>query len=931
MPEYHYSYEIIPDDPAENKLWREKTIDYCSRDHPDARKLRELISERCRKDFWYFAYGFCCVHEPRVLDDNATEFDTKVPFLPWPHQIPVVDHILKVLGKRDVRLVKSRAQGASWLVVLIAIWLWLFRRGAIVNFVSKDLDAADKPGDMNSLGAKLDWLIGVLPEWMVGEKRKDWNRNRTDHTFTRADGETVIAFFACTANVATGGRALVFFMDEHGKHPRPQDKDAMASTQPITRCRVCLSTPFGMDGEFSKIIHDKTIEEPVLTLAWWDNPTQNSGLYRIVKGKPKAVDKEKYGPLPEKYLNHENWDRLKARLNERGYDLTNDQFRSQWYDEESLRQGADPVLIAQEYDMNFGMSVSRYFADALVNRLLNQCVRPRLVGEFYVDPKTLMGSWSENPDGRFKLWTELDIRRRPPLGEYIVACDIAAGGGGDGSSNSSITVLDRRIGKKVFGFASPLILPYELAKLAVALCRWFTNYSSNPAYLVWEANGPGGKEFQVQIERTNFLNYFRRKPKDAMLHERNTGKPGYWTQKRSDLLGPYRQALLEGNYDNPDKDAIEELRQYERDAAGEPFHVAAKNKKDSSGAGAAHGDRCFVAGTLIMTEHGERPIEQLSPGDLVWTRDGLRPVLACGKTGEEHVLKVELSNGRSLIGTGSHPVWTENKSWVDLSSLTRSDTLLAWAPQHPQGKEQSCQQNQYEGEYTSATRARKPSCSTGESTTATLMPSRSIEGGTSGAGVNMGTERRSRFTLPSGSTIMDLFRKGDSYITRMTTRAITIFRILHASLLQNTERFTVLANTLNGIAIKRSTTTSANSAVQPTNIGKTPEIGFVAPSVQTNTFVTAVRPFAGKRAVYNLSVAETPEYFAQGVLVHNCISDAIAWYVSLTLYDQYGDLQKRKNINVMNVQENDVAKSSTAFRRAQYLKDLSKQKLKSNW
>lgn len=593
MTDYRYSWAEVPRDLELNAIWREKTQDFTTRDHPDAATLRARILEKCRKDFWYWATGFTYVHEPRILDDDAEEFDTKVPFLPWEHQIPVVNHILKVLGKRDVRLVKSRAQGASWLMVLIAIWLWLFRRGAIVNFVSKDLDAADKPGDMNSIGAKGDWLIGMLPEWMVGQKKKDWNRNRTDHTFTRADGETGIAFFACTANVATGGRALVFFMDEHGKHLRPQDRDAMASTQPITRCRVCLSTPFGMDGEFAKIIHDKTIDEPVLRLAWWDNPTQNRGLYRIVKGKPAAVDEEKYGPLPEKYLGHEFWDRLKSRLTERGYDLSNDQFRSEWYDEECLRQGADSVLIAQEYDMNFGMSVSRYFADALVNRLLNQCTRPFKIGEFYVDPTSLTGSWSENPDGRFKLWTELDIRHRPPQGEYIIACDIAAGGGGDGSSNSSITILNRRTGKKVAAFASPAILPYELARLAIALCRWFINHKGDPAFLAWEANGPGGKEFQVQIERTNFQNYYRRKPKDAMLHERNTGKPGYWTQKRSDLLGPYRQALLEGSFDNPDKDAIEELRQYERDQTGEPVHVAQKTKKDTSGAGAAHGDRCI--------------------------------------------------------------------------------------------------------------------------------------------------------------------------------------------------------------------------------------------------------------------------------------------------------------------------------------------------
>ena len=102
MPEYRYSYEIIPDNPAENKLWRKKTLDYCSRDHTDARKLRKLIREKCKKDFWYWATGYAFLHEPRILDEEAEEFDTKVPFLPWPHQIPVVDHILNEIGRAHV-------------------------------------------------------------------------------------------------------------------------------------------------------------------------------------------------------------------------------------------------------------------------------------------------------------------------------------------------------------------------------------------------------------------------------------------------------------------------------------------------------------------------------------------------------------------------------------------------------------------------------------------------------------------------------------------------------------------------------------------------------------------------------------------------------------------------------------------------------------
>ena len=594
MTKYKYTYREVPDDPELNKIWREKTLEYCSRDHPDATKLRKLILERCSKDFWYWAKGFACVHEPRILDDCEVteELDTKVPFLPWPHQIPVVDHILKVLGKRDVRMVKSRAQGATWLMVLISMWLWLFRRGAKINFVSKDEDSVDRKGDMDSVFSKADWLLEVLPEWMVGKKRKDWNRNYGNHTFTRADGETAVAGYACTANVATGGRALVFIMDEHGKHPRGPDRDAMASTQPITRCRISLSTPFGMGGEFAKIIHDETIDEPVLRLAWWDNPTQNRGLYCIVKGKPVEVDVEKHGQLPKKYHDHEGWLRLKSRLNERGYDLTGSNYRSPWYDEECLRQGADPVLIAQEYDMKFGAEGAQYFAEALVNRLKN-CVRRPLRGEFHINPESLTGKWSENIDGRFKLWCELDIRKNPPIGEYVVSCDVCAGVGGAQSSNSAISVLNRRTGLKVASFASPLIIPYELAEIAIAICRWFVNHRGDPAFLIWEDNGYGG-EFRKRVERTNFNHYYRRHPKGSPLHSRQTDKAGYWTYRRGDLLGPYREALLEGYFDNPEHEAVEELRQYQMGADGEPYHVGEKDKQDPAGAKGAHGDRVIA-------------------------------------------------------------------------------------------------------------------------------------------------------------------------------------------------------------------------------------------------------------------------------------------------------------------------------------------------
>jgi len=507
-----------------------------------------------------------------------------------------VNQILACLGKRDVRVVKSRAQGASWILVLVFTWCWLFKRGFKGNIVSKDEIAVDRRGDTDSIFGKIDLLISWLPTWMVGVKNKQWRRNYADHYLAKMDGQTAITGFACTGDVASGGRATVFGLDEHAKHPQPADRQALAATQPITRCRIFISTPKGKGGAYYDIVHDATIEEPVLYLSWRDNPTQNSGLYRIVRGHPIPVNEEKYGPLPAVYTNHEYWTRLKERLQERGYDLTSSNTRSPWYDQECLRPGANPVIIAQEYDMVFGSEGAQYFSEALINRMKASVRRP-VRGELGVNSERLTGRWAENPEGRFRLWCDLDNSHHPPMGEYIVGCDICAGIGGSGSSNSAMTVFNRRTGAKVASFASPAVLPYDFAEIAIATCRFFMNYKGDPAFLIWEANGHG-EEFRIRVERSDFMYYYHRKPSDSALFARDTAKAGYWTQKRSKLLGPYREALLEGFFEDPEYESVEELREYQMGQDGEPFHVGENNKEDPAGAKGAHGDR-IVANALV--------------------------------------------------------------------------------------------------------------------------------------------------------------------------------------------------------------------------------------------------------------------------------------------------------------------------------------------
>ena len=86
---------------------------------------------------------------------------------------------------------------------------------------------------------------------------------------------------------------------------------------------------------------------------------------------------------------------------------------------------------------------------------------------------------------------------------------------------------------------------------------------------------------------------------------------------------------------------------------------------------------CLILGTMILTDQGERPIEAIRPGDRVLTRVGYRRVTWAGMTGyRADIIAREFGNGRTLVGTSDHPVWTETRGWVPLAGIRDADSTL---------------------------------------------------------------------------------------------------------------------------------------------------------------------------------------------------------------------------------------------------------------
>lgn len=71
-------------------------------------------------------------------------------------------------------------------------------------------------------------------------------------------------------------------------------------------------------------------------------------------------------------------------------------------------------------------------------------------------------------------------------------------------------------------------------------------------------------------------------------------------------------------------------------------------------------DHCLVAGTMVLTDHGEVPIEDVEEGDMVLTHLGYRKVLASGITRPDpaKIWRVTLEDGTVLEGTEDHPMIT---------------------------------------------------------------------------------------------------------------------------------------------------------------------------------------------------------------------------------------------------------------------------------
>lgn len=521
-------YVDVPKTPKENVEFRRQAYEAVRSDP----MMAAAMTQACAKDilFWINVFGW--TYDPRLTDPV-------IPFITYEYQD---DALLKlqdsITNGYDLGVDKSRDMGASWMFISCFTHFWLYYSNLSFLLVSRVEDLVDKPGDPKSLMWKCDFLINHMPFQMQPaiDRKKLHLKNLSNGSVI--NGEST------TGDVARGDRRTAIALDEFAAVDNGHQ--ILRSTRDATSCRVFNSTPKGAHTAHADVMLRSKIQK--LSLHWSKHPVKARGLYTGEDGK----------------------------------------LRSPWYDAQCER-AVHPQEIAQELDIDYLGSDFQFFDQEMVNRLLKDSAEPKYECEMHYDHETLEPiSFVLNGRGRFRIWCNLSADGRPAAGRYAVGVDIATG---TGASNSTISVGDVKTGEKVAEYANPKIDPKELARLAICVCRMFATSSGTPAYLIWEANGPG-RSFGDEILDRRFGHFYFRQSDDKIT-KKVSDIPGWWASKDSNrtLLSDYAKALKEGSFINPSREALDECSEIIYTSTGEIEHSRARNNPDSSGARDNHADR----------------------------------------------------------------------------------------------------------------------------------------------------------------------------------------------------------------------------------------------------------------------------------------------------------------------------------------------------
>ena len=210
-------------------------------------------------------------YDPRNVDRGLP---ASIPFILFPRQVEFVAWFIERWKSREPGLAdKSRDMGMSWLTVALACTVCLFNDGVAVGFGSRKEEYVDRLGDPKCLLYKARRFISGLPR----EFRGSWEQKRhAPHMRINFPETGSIISGEAGDGIGRGDRASFYIVDEAAYLPRPELVEASLSE--TTNCRIDISTPNGMTNPFARKRFSGKIS--TFSLHWRDDPRKDDDWYK---------------------------------------------------------------------------------------------------------------------------------------------------------------------------------------------------------------------------------------------------------------------------------------------------------------------------------------------------------------------------------------------------------------------------------------------------------------------------------------------------------------------------------------------------------------------------------------------------------------------------------------------------------------------------
>lgn len=222
-----------------------------------------------RENPWDFISDWGVTYDPRRLDLGL---EPMVPFVLFEKQVEFCKYVMRKWRSRSPGLAdKSRDGGLSWLSVAMGATLCLFNPGMIVGYGSRVEDYVDLIGEPKSLFWKGRLFMQEVPREFKGAW--DVNRHAPHLRILFPNGSAMTGEGG--KQIGRGGRTSIFFVDEAAYLEHPKAVDAALSA--TTNCRIDISTPNGLANPFAHKRHAGKIEP--FTMHWTDDPRKDQAWY----------------------------------------------------------------------------------------------------------------------------------------------------------------------------------------------------------------------------------------------------------------------------------------------------------------------------------------------------------------------------------------------------------------------------------------------------------------------------------------------------------------------------------------------------------------------------------------------------------------------------------------------------------------------------